>query len=119
MHGSHDSIHILIEQIYFSLTTLATVGFGDIHPQTEYECLFCILIFVMGVSIFSIILGNFTQIIVNISSLQADHEEDDMLSCFIGCLEKFNNRQPINEEFTQRLRTFFYYKWKHDKNICL
>lgn len=42
-----------------------------------------------------------------------------MLSCFIGSLEKFNKSQPIDEGFKKRLRTFFYYRWVHDKTICL
>ena len=45
--------------IYYSFTTLSTVGFGDIYPKSDDERLGTIVILVGGVSIFSIFLGDF------------------------------------------------------------
>lgn len=45
--------------MYFSYTTLSTVGFGDFNPRSDLERLFCILVLLLGVGIFGFILGNF------------------------------------------------------------
>ena len=39
--------------VYFTFTTLATVGFGDYRPWADEERLFLVIIFLSGVSIFS------------------------------------------------------------------
>ena len=49
--------------MYFSYTTLSTVGFGDFNPRSDYERLLCILILLLGVGIFALILGNFKEIL--------------------------------------------------------
>ena len=49
----------IIFAMYYSLTTLSTVGFGDIHPKSDSERLWTIIILVGGVSIFSVFLGDF------------------------------------------------------------
>jgi hypothetical protein len=49
--------------IYFTFTTLATVGFGDYHPRADEERLFVVIIFLSGVSIFSYLMGIFIEIL--------------------------------------------------------
>ena len=38
---------------YFGVTTLATVGFGDFYPRTDIERIFCTVLMVIGVAVFS------------------------------------------------------------------
>ena len=42
--------------MYYALTTLTTVGFGDIYPVTNAERLICGFLMISGVSIFSYVL---------------------------------------------------------------
>ena len=42
--------------MYYSLTTLSTVGFGDIYPVTNAERLLSGILMLSGVSIFSYII---------------------------------------------------------------
>lgn len=39
--------------LYFTFTSLSTVGFGDKHPIADTERLGCALIFIFGTAIFS------------------------------------------------------------------
>ena len=55
--------HNMVLLMYFSYTTLSTVGFGDFNPRSDYERLLCILILLLGVGIFALILGNFKEIL--------------------------------------------------------
>ena len=40
-----------ITSLYFVVATLATVGYGDIHPTTEFSRLFTVFFILIGVSI--------------------------------------------------------------------
>ena len=62
---SHFKIHLnsnirnAIIVTYFSFTSLSTVGFGDFHPRSNAERIFCAFILLFGVAIFSYIMGIF------------------------------------------------------------
>ena len=58
--------------LYFAFTTLSTVGFGDFHPRSDPERIICSFILVMGVAVFSVVLGNLSEIIEKYKSI---HEE--------------------------------------------
>lgn len=53
----------IIISIYFAFTSLSTVGFGDFAPRGNIERLLGSFILVLGVSIFSYIMGNFISIL--------------------------------------------------------
>ena len=48
--------------LYWVITTMATIGFGDIKPQTQYEIWTCILCQIIGAAAFGFIVGNMTNI---------------------------------------------------------
>lgn len=81
------------------------------HPKSDAEWVFCILIFLAGVVIFSIIMSNFTEILFNIIQTQSEYEEDEQLSIFIDTLNRYNRNIPISEKFQNDLLSFFNYKW--------
>lgn len=47
-----------LDAAYFCIVTLATVGYGDIHPVTPYGRLFTIIYIILGVAL----LGVFIQL---------------------------------------------------------
>jgi voltage-gated potassium channel len=42
----------VLDSLYFSVTTLATVGFGDLHPSTPLSKVFTMVYMVLGVGVF-------------------------------------------------------------------
>jgi len=52
--------------MYFALTTLTTIGFGDYHPISDSEKIVMVFCFIGGVGVFTIMLGNFTDSISRI-----------------------------------------------------
>ena len=49
--------------IYYTFTTLATVGFGDYHPKADEEKLLACCVFLSGVSVISYLMGIFSEIL--------------------------------------------------------
>ena len=60
---SMDDKSIVILLVYYTFTSLSTVGFGDLTPRSDCERLFCAFILLFGVAIFSYILGELTNIL--------------------------------------------------------
>ena len=50
---------------YVALTTLSTVGYGDLTPQTNFEKIVGMFIMILGVAFFSYIMGNFNDVLIN------------------------------------------------------
>ena len=42
----------VLDSLYFSVSTLATVGFGDLHPTTPLSKVFTMVYIVLGVGVF-------------------------------------------------------------------
>jgi hypothetical protein len=47
-----------ISSLYFSVVTCATVGYGDIKPYNDFELMWVIIVMLLGVCIFSFVLGD-------------------------------------------------------------
>jgi len=86
----------MIVLVYYSFTSLSTVGFGDFNPKSDLERLMIAFFLLFGVAIFSWIMGNFIDILHKFNAVNADLEEADLLAQFFGVLEKFNRSQPFN-----------------------
>ena len=61
----------LTDAIYFSIVTMATVGYGDIHPQSEIGKVLALLIIVGGV-------GTFLSVVASITDLFANRREESL-----------------------------------------
>ena len=64
---------------YFSFTSLSTVGFGDIRPTSDMERILGAIILLFGVSVFSLIMNNFNEILDKFKHLNSDLEDGDKL----------------------------------------
>ena len=68
------------------MTTLATAGYGDYSPKNNPEWLLCALIFLAGVISFSIVMGIFTEMIMEFKTVTAENEDHSGLNRFVGLL---------------------------------
>lgn len=105
--------------MYYSFTSLTTVGFGDYSPRSEFERILCSAILLFGVAIFSYIMGNFIEILEKIQQLNEDLDDGDKLTRFFGLLQRFNGNKSINIELRQSIEKFFDYKWNNDRNMAI
>ena len=103
---------------YFAFTSLSTVGFGDFAPISNTERLIGAFILLLGVAVFSYIMGNFIEILTESQNFNKDLEEDDLMNKFFGTLKRFNNDEPIDHELKERIEAHFNYRWTRDKNVA-
>ena len=101
--------------MYYAFTTLSTVGFGDFYPKSDNERIFCAIILVGGVMIFSYIMGNFITMINSYKSMNGDFDEYEKLSKFFGLMKEFNKGKDIDKNFKAKIEEYFTYRWKKDR----
>jgi len=53
-----------IDALYFTIVTISTVGYGDLHPTSMTGKLFGIVVIVIGIGAFLTIVTNVTQLLV-------------------------------------------------------
>lgn len=51
----------LLDSLYMTITTMATVGFGEVHPLSNAARIFTLLLIVTGVSVFFYLVGSLAQ----------------------------------------------------------
>jgi hypothetical protein len=91
-----DAIERIVAITYFSFTSLSTVGFGDFSPTNDPERIIISVILLMGVLIFSYVMGSFTEILETFKEVDADMEDGEGLSRFFGLIKHFNKGRLIN-----------------------
>ena len=109
----------MIVLCYFSFTSLTTVGFGDYNPRSDWERLFIAFGLLMGVAIFSVIMGIFIEIVDKVEKYNAGNDDGDGLSQFFGTLKHFNGNEDIDLRMKRDIERYFDHKWEVDKNIII
>ncbi|MCZ2846055.1 MAG: potassium channel family protein [Candidatus Bathyarchaeota archaeon] len=69
----------LTDAFYFTITTISTVGYGDVHPTTETGKMLAIFIIVMGVGTFLGVIANAAEIILNMRERKRRLEKLNMI----------------------------------------
>jgi hypothetical protein len=90
---------IYIASFYWIITTLTTVGFGDIVAYTLFERIFCVLLMVFGVGFYSYIISNLSSIISSIDSRTAN------LKYKLESLDEFAKLTKIPQELMHKIQT--------------
>lgn len=60
--GMKDHTTYYIECFYWTVTTLTTVGYGDITPQTNAARIYTMFVMLLGVGVYGIVIGNITRL---------------------------------------------------------
>lgn len=66
----------LVDALYFSVVTLATVGYGDIHPVTDMGKLFTVLYILTGVGVLVVFASRVVNVMVSQRSERARSREE-------------------------------------------
>lgn len=103
---------------YFGFTTLTTIGFGDINPRSDVERAFGAIFFLVGVSIFSLLMTSFIDMLNKFKSFSDDNEgENDDLPKFFGTLRKFNHGVLIDQSLKIEIESYLEFRAKNDRTF--
>lgn len=102
----------LVVCCYFVLTTLSTVGYGDLTPQSDVERVFSLFLMLIGAGFFSIVLSSFIDIITNFDKKMGVIDKALDLHNWLLQLSSFTNGKPLPRHLLHRIEDHFEYFWK-------
>jgi hypothetical protein len=103
---------LYIAAFYFTVTTIVTVGFGDIHAYNYGEQIISIFLMLIGVISFSFATGALSSIISNYDSSQAKLKER------IATLNEIKHDYKISADlYDDLMKTLKYDHSKNQRNV--
>jgi len=97
------------DAVYFSIVTMATVGYGDLHPMTEIGKILTLFIIIGGVGTFLGVIASITDLFVNRREESSRHKKVNMVTGLFfsemgnGLLEHMVRFDPETETLHQIL----------------
>ncbi|CAK9863968.1 unnamed protein product [Sphagnum jensenii] len=101
-----ESLWVLyVTSIYWSITTLTTVGYGDLHPVNEREMIFDIFFMLFNLALTAYIIGNMTILITRVTHRTRQYR--DSVQAVINFAKR--NRLPLQmqEQMLAHMRLKF------------
>jgi hypothetical protein len=84
-------IERVVISMYFMLTTLSTVGYGDNYPISITEKAATAVLQILGVTIFSMVMNSFIEIVMTMTD-QGTMSNEDELTRWFTLIKKIINR---------------------------
>lgn len=97
-----------LQAIYWTITTLATVGYGDITPDinNQVQLIFTIVTQLLGVGMYGFVIGNISSVIANLDHAKTQHREK---------MEKINTfltYRNMPSALMKRINDYYDYLWE-------
>ena len=111
-YSYYDWQHRYIISLYWGITTLCTVGYGDITPKNSLEIGYCCIVMLIGTLIFGYSINSIGVLINRIE------ERGKELSEKMTIIDIFMNKGNIKEDLRIKVKNYLQYIWKtDDKNL--
>jgi hypothetical protein len=112
-----NNFYKLITVSYFTLTTLATVGYGDIYARTNNEKLCAVVMMLGGVGYFSFVMSSFVDLIRTFTAgnLNVSDEETFDMHNWLTLLARFRENKPLPNNLYRQINQHFKYYWTNNR----
>lgn len=98
-----------INSLYWTITTLTTIGYGDITPRTDNQKLFTIGIMIAGAGMYGYIIGNIANLLANIDYAKTVFTEK------MERIDTFLKYRKIPTTLKENIYDYYTYLWEKKK----
>lgn len=94
-----------LQAIYWTSTTLTTIGYGDLVPVTASQTIYTIFIQILGAGLYGFVIGNIASLIANIDVAKTQFREK------LERINTFLRYRSIPAELQRRVNDYYEYLW--------
>jgi voltage-gated potassium channel len=92
--------------LYWAITTLTTVGYGDITPTGASQTAYTMVVMGLGAAMYGYIIGNVASLLANLDVRRARHLSR------IETINNFMRDHRVPRELQARVRDYYNYLWE-------
>lgn len=100
-----------IYSLYWAVTTMTTIGYGDITPNRDIEYVAATMIMIVGASTYAFIIGNIASLFSNLDSAKIAHKNK------IEALTQFLAYHNVPKPLIFQLRNYYDYIWERHRGL--
>ena len=106
--GETDQLNRYIVAFYWTVTTLTTIGYGDVTPDTanNAQVIFIVIIELIGAGMYGFIIGNIANIIANIDIAKSQYQEK------MEKVTTFMKYKHIPSDLKDKINDYYEYLWE-------
>lgn len=100
-----------IRALYWTITTITTIGYGDITPTSNEQTLYTMFVQLIGAGMYGYIIGNLASLLAN---------SDLARTQFRAKLEKvqtFLQYRDVPQDLQESIRTYYDYVWNNRRGF--
>ncbi len=106
-----------LKSLYWTITTLTTVGYGDFIPHTTSQMVYTIIIMMLGAGVYGYVIGNVAGLITNVNEAKTNYLRR------IDNINTFFRFRKIPLHLQEKVLDYQGYLWEsrlgYDENVVL
>ena len=106
-----DIVTQYIRSLYWTVTTMTTVGYGDITPHLNYEYIFSIIVMIIGAFMYAFIIGNIASLISSLDIQKATYWSK------IDSIKLYLRYRGVPAKLNERVRNYYEYRWANHRGL--
>jgi voltage-gated potassium channel len=98
---------LYLRSLYWCISTITTIGYGDITPANNEQVVYAIVVMIFGVGMYGYVIANISTIIGNLQPARTR---------YLANMEKlgaFMRSREIPPGMQRRIRDYYGYVWEH------
>ncbi|KAJ1547745.1 Kinesin-like protein kif27 [Nowakowskiella sp. JEL0078] len=102
---------LYIRSLYWTVATMTTTGYGDVHAVNDIERMFSILAMLFGIFFYGYISGTIASTLSNLDSRRVGYQQK------MTAVIQYLNGRELNKDMQQRVIQYYDYVWERNRGI--